>query len=472
MQTTDWAEDAHTFYLQYHRNILKSEKAPSFFTDEKTALSLLDSSPLLSQLDLTNLQDSPFAKLEEVRGWDVILRRLTSDPIYSDGIFDSGDGRMLTLLRRNIYGNLFPQDQSDDEGLGNILVVSRKKWALIECARWANGYYSSKEVRDVIKDHLKAYYVKAGLDSSNFVDDFSVDDTSEEIMRVTVVGSLAPDGNTPGRYVTLSSNTKPAKPGDIIYSTVPYCSAPMNIGATSSQAGFIATTKCCFHCCRDLSNKVSTSSSTVRDLSLLCELCNVSSIGYCSVQCRTMNREQHGRECGLLQKLFILVQTIEAENNKKENETVEEGGMAAFKALLVLRMALRAKTQPDSFAQLLEFEYHRERHLLEKPRFSADAERVATWIAENLTQSEIEAITSKLRVSSPSKKDLVTTLQNLFFAINVNGMCPRNCDSFRGIFFNLIFVYSIEKLQRNRHSTIFWFCFLSSFQPLVLDPKE
>ena len=106
--------------------------------------------------------------------------------------------------------------------------------------------------------------------------------------------------------------------------------------------------------------------------------------------------------------------------------------MASFKALLVLRMALGAKHQPEVFRQLLQLDVHRKDHMIHKPNFAVDAERVAIWIKNHLEKNELDAISSVLSSLPPSlsntfdtidaHKSIVTTLQNFFFAININGM--------------------------------------------------
>ena len=401
MQTSDWAEDAHTFYIEYHERILKTleenEKGSSisFFSKKKEdeILSHVSKNPMMRNLDFMNLQSNhPFAKLEEIRGWNVLLRRICNIPIIYDDVTDE---RILTLIRCNLKNDLFPQeaDANIDENidldaneLSNTMIVSRKKWALIEFLRWKKGYYHESIIKNKIMMDLNFYH-PTKMKTIHYP-------------KLVVIGSLK---DHKGRSVILQTEEgeeEEIEAGKILYRTKAYCTAPMSIEVRETNV--VTSNQCCFHCCRDLSNKTMTSASTVRDLSLLCTLCHNPNMAYCSVKCRQQYQNFHNRECPLIHSLLQHLPTC----------SDELGGMAPFKALLVLRMVLKAKYDFKSWQEIKALDIHYENHLQHKPIFFNHAKEVSKWIKDQLTIEEKQALQTD---------DIISTLQNLFFAINING---------------------------------------------------
>jgi translation elongation factor EF-1beta len=387
MDTADWAQEAESFLRLYHTFLLKEDAdIPSQFFPEfenpKQAVATVLENPQLKDLNFRNLQSGPFELLETTRGWQPILRRLPA----------VHDSRLLTLTRRDLLKSVKEPD--------NLFLVSRQQWALLECLRFTNGMYQDPQVLQVLQQDF-------GGDRSNNNNLQEPTTTSHDLKIV--------ESEHAGRYVRLESRA--ASPGDILYSAVPFVTAPY---AFSPHAA-------CFHCGKDLSNapptNTSSALSSVRNLALQCSNCQVSSLSYCTVSCRQQHQALHDRECA-----WIPLFTRRADFPKDR--------MMPFKALLVLRATLQAKTRPSEFQQLLQLQTHSQEHEEHHPGYANMARSLAQWMVDDiLTDDDISTIaqqvsqqqgrpttTTTTREDKNKKQIAVDCLVNIFFAIHINAI--------------------------------------------------
>ena len=389
---------------------------------------------MLKHLDFTNLQSGPFDLFEMTRGWQPLLRRL---PLVRDG-------RIVTLARRNITKSI--RDPT------NLVLISRHQWAVIECIRHAQGLYRhDPHIRTVLEQdmNVRAKNMSSSSSSTNY------DGMSNQPHVLTVVSS-----EKAGRHVLLESS-KEVAPGEILYTAIPYSVVPYDF----------ANHAACFHCGKDfLSHSYSTTSSSssafssVRDLSLQCPLCQVSSLSYCSVSCRHTYQARHEQECPWILELtrrssdvpihprrLPVDETNEQHKQPSDDTDHTKNRMAPFKALLVLRAALQAKTQPIEFQSLLQLESHAMLQEQRYPEYVAKAKQLSQWMVDDiLTIKDIQAI--QQQATATVKSNIVSTpindtnetndttiaiqcLIHLFLAISVNaiGLGPYAVGLFPGI---------------------------------------
>ena len=258
MNTTDWAEEPHNWFQLYHRSIAEGTfSTRDFFFDLELDSALWQryrSHPLLVDVSLDNWQPGDFDLLEQVRGWEPLIRQLPRKvPDY----------RLLTLIRRSLYRPLSDKD--------NHALVSRQQWTLMELIRWKEGYNQLPEVLSSLRDTAKTENKDAAPESSN----------SPPNLHICTSGE---DGR--GRYV-IWKGQDPAQPGDTLVTARPFSVALYDPGDSGSW---------CFHCARK------TNHDSVRELTLLCPKCRVWS--YCSTRCRGEFRDLHERECTNLPQLL------------------------------------------------------------------------------------------------------------------------------------------------------------------------
>jgi translation elongation factor EF-1beta len=373
MDTADWAQEAEAFLQEYHQSLLdETIDIPARYFPEwklEDVAQLVDSNPVLKNLELRNYQANPFELFETVRGWKPVLRRL---PVIQDA-------RIVTLARRDLCSSL---QASDD----NVFLVSRQHWALVECLRHAQGLYQDETVRKVLKQDFQ----KTGTTSTSAT-------SNESKFRI----ATSEDG-TEGRYVVLEANE--ASPGDVLFQAEPFVASPYDFAPHAA----------CFHCAQDISSMANTAttttgaslSSAVRDLSLQCSTCQVSSLAYCSVSCRQIHQTRHSHECSWIQPLARKCQ--ESSNR-----------MAPFKVLLVLRAALTANDRPKDFRKLLELEAHTEQHNTQQPEYAKLARDFSQWMVDEvLNESEWTAVLT----DSQYYDHPIDALVHIFLSIPINAM--------------------------------------------------
>jgi len=382
MDTAEWAEEADAFLTSYHQFVCQeivsndivsskisgvpeiSSSIQNRYFDEwdvRIVQELVQKNPVIRSINVKNLEASPFELFESARGWQPVLRRIPR--VY--------DSRIVTIARRSLCVSLKDPD--------NLFLVSRQQWSLLELLRHAQGLYQEKSVLDVLKKDVQARNNKINGDD---------DDTQQHLKIVTSEGAE-------GRHVVFDSKSSSSSlsPGDILHSADPFIATPYDFGPHSS----------CFHCAKDLLGANGASLSSVKELSLQCCTCQVSSLSYCSVSCRQNYQAVHARECPWIQEMA---------------EKCETTGMAPFKVLLVLRAALRAKNQPSEFAKIQELESHLQIHEEKKPEYTSLSRDFAHWMVDEiLTESELEAITD-----SKNNKSSIDCLVHMFLTIPINAI--------------------------------------------------
>ncbi|KAL7575722.1 hypothetical protein ACA910_003056 [Epithemia clementina (nom. ined.)] len=392
MNTADWAEDAHIWFESYHLAISQGTfAAKDFFFDLAPVANNNDDDdddqcnknnkddhlhvweryrchPLLKNVSLDDWQPGDFDLLEQMRGWQPLLRKLPKVPEY----------RLLTLIRRNLYLPL-----SDKENFG---LVSRHQWTLMEALRWRQGYYQKSQVVEAIceatledddnnntnhknttSNQQFTLFQDPNLQVCSFSDKSEVDDDDDDDVR--------------GRFVVWKGQT-PAHPGQKLVTTRPFCVALYDLSVDASTF--------CFHCAKQKKPNAS-----VRELTLICPKCQVWS--YCSRACKQAFQSLHELECAKLPQLMDQSTAL---------------GVPCFKAQLVYRAVLSKQLlqNEEAWDQLLQLENHARQYNKagNDDSFLLQATRFSEWMkgAQLIPEDGIH----------------VSTLVHLFLSINVNAI--------------------------------------------------
>ncbi len=462
MQASDWAEEAHAFYLSHLRSVLRGERhdiilffgafsmvgkgtAGTTHTDAtiKTLHAKFRSDSILKTIDIRcwkvhddeNEDDdynNPFALYEQIRGWQCLLRRIPDHLVP--------DARLLTLIRWNLLPDDDNKQQKQLSSKQHITIVSRKQWAVMEYMRWEEGVYQDPAVLRLIRDEMEAMEtVEKPLSNSISQDHLKIVLTSDRGRSVIWQG--------PNSIV----------PGCVVWEQLPYVVAPYDIPATlqpeladaNNQSNHTknstTTALACFHCARDLTH---TTSNLVRDAALSCPKCHL--VSYCSVACRHAHQYLHEQECELVPHVVAICFDNMGNDSPHDNVTTSAGNqtpvdptlefVAPFKALLVLRALLKADSHPDEWKALLDLESHASETQQRHPMYYASARALSQYMVHHLCTtvnmeqlfdkdaskesglSQSYSIESKAVMIERRRGDLIQLLIQLFCAIHVNAI--------------------------------------------------